>query len=394
MSFTDIQNGLYNAMVEGLGLSTDSFQLIHLAPPLLQGNDRFLWNFFNNIPPFSLTQNYITSGGSQLFTNYEGLMDALDPLEKVDIPGDVGQGVYDAFIAYVSTLSPIPSPSAFPDLFFNWAFLHAPDVADIGASDFATVLLDPVLMGKTALLPYLPGRGPNPTPALPPDWQLGMSALLQQLANSPATSFTVSSNTMNSDVSKTWTSGSDSGLFGLWGGDDSSSSISTQFSASSFELSASFGHVLNFQTNAGAWYTSSAIAQAHADHGSPPWHPGGAINWGNTFGSPNGNIQRVMANLLVVANMDVRVTASTAFSAAEQTIIQSNSSGGFWPFYVSNSSNGSVSTVSFDHAGNITIHIGTAPQVPTVIGGNVLPIGRFVGAAVAALRLLAAKRHG
>ena len=101
-----------------------------------------------------------------------------------------------------------------------------------------------------------------------------------------------------------------------------------------------------------------------------------------------------MANLLVVANMDVRVTASTAFSAAEQTIIQSNSSGGFWPFYVSNSSNGSVSTVSFDHAGNITIHIGTAPQVPTVIGGNVLPIGRFVGAAVAALRLLAAKRHG
>ena len=259
-------------------------------------------------------------------------------------------------------------------------------MADIGASDYATVLLDPVLTGKTALVPYLAGHGPHPTPALPPDWQLGYNDLVGELASAPTVQFSVSSDTMDTDVSQTWTGGDDSGFFGLWGGDDSSSSISTQFSDASFNLTASFGHVLNFQTNAGAWYTSSAIGQAFANQGSPPWHAGGGIQWNNTFGSPNGNLQRVMANLLVVDNMDIVVTASTAFSASDQTTIQSNSSGGFWPIYTSNSSSGSLSTATFDDSGAITIHISTAPDVPTVIGGNVLPIGRFVGASVAALQ--------
>jgi hypothetical protein len=385
MAFTAVQNGLYNALIEGLGLSRDSFQIIQPSPPLIPGNDRFLWNLLNNIPPASLTQNFILSGGSQLFSNYQALMDALDPLEPVNIKGDIGQDVFDAFIAYVKTLVPIPNPSSYPDLFFSWAFLNAPDVADIGASDYATILLDPVNAGKEALLPYLAVQGPHPTPALLPDWQLGYNDLVGELANAPAMQFAVSSDTMDTDVSQTWTGGDDSGFFGLWGGDDSSSSISSQFSDATFSLTASFGHVLNFQTNAGSWYMSSAIGQAFANHGSPPWRAGGAIQWEDVFGSPNGDLQRVMANLLVVDNMNIVVTASTAFSASDQTTIQNNSSGGFWPIYTSNSSSGSVSTATFDDSGAITIHISTAPNVPTVIGGNVLPIGRFVGASVSAL---------
>jgi hypothetical protein len=188
MSFTDIQNSLYNAIVQGLGLSSDSFQLIQPSPPLIPGSDTVLWNYLNNIPPYSLTQNSLLSGGAQLFTNYKGLMDALEPLEDVNVSNDVGPDVYAAFIAYVDTLSPPPNPSVYPDLFFNWAFLNAPDVADIGASDYATILLDPILTAKTALVPYLPGLGPHPTPGSPPKPRTRTYPRPGQAARIPASS--------------------------------------------------------------------------------------------------------------------------------------------------------------------------------------------------------------
>jgi hypothetical protein len=43
MSFDQAQAGLYNAMREGLGLSGDTFQIIQPTPPLVAGNDQFLW---------------------------------------------------------------------------------------------------------------------------------------------------------------------------------------------------------------------------------------------------------------------------------------------------------------------------------------------------------------
>jgi hypothetical protein len=46
----DVNNGLYNALIQGLGLSPQSFQMIQPSPPLLPNNDAYLWNYFNHIP--------------------------------------------------------------------------------------------------------------------------------------------------------------------------------------------------------------------------------------------------------------------------------------------------------------------------------------------------------
>lgn len=384
MSFVEAQNKFYNALCEGLGLSRQMFQILQPSPPLIPGDNRFLWNYFNNIPVFSLTQNYIASGGNQLFSDYSALMSALRPAEPVDIAADIGEQTLQDFQTYVrTTFNPAPTATQYPDIFFNWALMNAPNVANIGAGDFATLILDPIGAAQTALMPYQPGRGPNPAPGRVAEWSLGYDMLVNQLHGAPATSFAMSSSTTSSDVTNTWSHGSNSGFFGLVGSGDSASKESEKFAASSFSVQASFGHVLNFQANPGLWYTSSAMGAAYSDHDSPPWRPDGVIQWDNTFG-PNGNIQRVMTNLIVVDSMDVTVTAATTYDSNDQETINHQSSGGLWPFYNANNGNGMKTTHSFGDNGAITIHTTSAPGVPIVIGGNVLPIGQFVGHAVVA----------
>ena len=350
---------------------------------MLAGDNRFLWNFFNNIPPHSLTQNYIASGGNQLFSNYIALMEALRPATDVDLEGDIGADNLRAFIDYVRTISPPPPINQYPDIFFGWAFLNAPDVANVGASDWAAILLDPISSGQRAVLPYIPSPPPSSTPGLPPDWLLGYDQLVAQLQTVPSFSFSVDSNTMNTDVSNTWTGGDHSGFFGLWSGSDSSESLSIQFSESNFEFRVSFGRVLQFQTNAGAWYTSSTLNQAIDNPDTdPPWRSAGTlINWGNTFGE-NGNMRRVMVSLLVVDTMSVSLDAETQYSTLEQQTIQNNSSAGVWPFYTTNSSGVTTTSTTFDTDGGTHVRTDSLPGAPLVIGGNVLPIDRFLGRTV------------
>ena len=79
--FLDLQNGFYNALSQGLGFHPGSpFQIVQPSPPLSSGSqaNTLLWNYFNNIPPFQLSQNFVQSGGSQFSTNYSGFHSALE----------------------------------------------------------------------------------------------------------------------------------------------------------------------------------------------------------------------------------------------------------------------------------------------------------------------------
>ncbi|HEY7414566.1 MAG TPA: hypothetical protein VH593_05200, partial [Ktedonobacteraceae bacterium] len=154
-TFLDLQDGFYNGLCQGLGLSPSSFQLLQPSPPLIPGSDTGLWTYFNNIPPFSLTQNYISSGGNRFFDDYKGLISALKPTNDIDFEGDVGKDVYNAWIDYVSNLDPIPAPNTLPQKFLNWASILYPSVAQIGAADLSAMLLDPISSAGMALMPYI-----------------------------------------------------------------------------------------------------------------------------------------------------------------------------------------------------------------------------------------------
>jgi len=371
--FVNLQNGFYNALSQGLGFAPGSpFQLLQPSPPLVPNSNEALWNYFNNIPPFSLTQNYISSGGNQFFSDYKGLISALVAPPNT-FQQDIGTDAYNSWIAYVTRLNPIPAPNQLPNTFLSWAMIFFPGVAQIGAQDLSAMLLDPISQAGLALMPYFGANAPN--------WSLGYNDLVTQLNQAPSRGFTLDSQTMNSNVSNSWTSGSNSGFFGLWGGSSYTSTQSSKFASGAVNLTAAFEHILTFVANPGNWYTSAAMGNAFANQSGPPWNPKSSINWQNTFVS-NGNMQRFAVNLIVAERMFITATSSATFDAADRTTIQNNSGARLWTFYSTNSSSGTTTSCDFNSDGSITITITSQPGVPIVIGCSVIPVAQFVGHSV------------
>jgi hypothetical protein len=193
---------------------------------------------------------------------------------------------------------------------------------------------------------------------------------------------------MNSDVSKSWSSGANSGFFGLWGGSNSSSSQSVQFASSEVTLKARFSHVFPFSPTPGNWYNSSALGLAFSNQTGAPWNPSSPINWQNTFG-PNGNMQRFATQLIVASGMYVEVNSSATFSQADQQQIQNGSAAGLWPFYSQSSTSGSSTSAGFNAKGNMAVTITSDATTPIVIGANVFGIAQFVGHSVEGAKIFA-----
>jgi hypothetical protein len=387
-SFQDIQNGFYNALCDGLGLSRDNFQILQPSPPLPKDADQELWDYFNNLPSYSLTGKSIPTPGAQFYSNYSGLISALKA-PKNTFRQDIGEEAHTAWMNYIVTANPIPAPSQLPDIFFNWASIFYPEVANVGASDLAALLLNPIGAANLALMPY---QKTFTQPARLPDWRPGYATLMQQLANAPSQKFRLDTSSMDTNVSNTWSKGSNSGFFGLWGGSSSTSSQSQQFSSSSFSVDASFAHVLTFQATPGTWYTSSAMGLAYSKKSGDPWNPNSPTNWNNTFDPQGGNLARFMVSLIVVDQMQIVVESSAQFSKEDQTTIENNKSAGLWPFYTTSNTGGAHTSATFDDQGRMTIEITSKAGVPIVIGGNVLPVDQFVGHAVKSAQAMASLR--
>ena len=377
-TFLDLQNGWYNGFLQGMGQSPNSFQIIQPAPPIASGaaaNSTF-WAYYNNLPPLSLTQQFLASGGNQFYNNYRALMSALVPSRSVNVEGDIGAANYKKWQNYILSLATPPTMNQLPTLFRNWAMIYAPNVANIGSSDYAAILLDPVATAQNELtLIYTDANGLP----LPFNWSLNYGDMVTQLNSSPARQFSFDSSTMNSNVSTSWTKGSNSGFFGLWGGSTTTSSISQQFASSHVTVNASFTNVLVYANTPGLWYYSSAMGLAYANKTGNPWSGGqSSINWDNTFGS-NGNMQRFASNLIMATGMNITITSDATYSTLDQQTITSSGHAGFWPFYSGGSSSSSTNTATFDEQGHMTITTSSIPGVPIVLGVNVLPVSQFVG---------------
>jgi hypothetical protein len=383
MAFVEVQNKLYNGLTQGLGQNRDSFQLIQPAWPLIDQVD--LWLVFNSLPPKSGTYNLVLSPGNQYFSNYSLTMGALRPAVVINVREDIGEDNYIAWMAYLRSFNPIPPINQWPDIFLGWAYINAPEVANIGASDYAAMLLEPITAAQIALSPY---RTIGSVPGKEPDWLYGLDDLKRRLMAAPAVSFTINSETTSSDISDTWTGGASYGFFGLWGGSLESSYISQKFSMSSrFNLDIRFEHVLAIPATPGPWYNSGSWGFAYDNQGDPPWREG-AVKWENAFG-PDGNMQRYIVNALVVDGYHVTVTASAGFSQQEQQTIINAQAEGFWPFYADAKATVASKDFHFDDNGNITIETHSVAGTPLVIGCNVFGVDRYTGHQRAAQERLA-----
>jgi hypothetical protein len=385
-TFLNLQNGFYNALTQGLGISPDGgFQLAQPSPPLVPGKtqDQALWNYFNLIPPFTLTNNYVLSPGNQFFSNYSGLLSALHGAPNT-FQQDVGPECFKAWNIYANTLPLTVSLNQFPAIFQRWATLNGYiSVANKGATDLAAMILDPITAAQLAIMPYS-----GTAPANLPNWDAGYDNLIQMLAVAPSTAFKYDSSTDSSDVRNTWCNGSESIFFGLWSNSSSSSSQSAIFASAAVSLTASFQHVMQFTAVPGSWYSSSAMGDAFSNKSDPPWNPGPqGITWKTTFDPTSGNMARFAGNIVVASGMYMQVESAASYSESDQSAITQASSAGMWPFYSSNSNSGTNTHATFNSKGNMTIIITSQPGVPIVLGVTVVPVAQFVGTAVEGAKL-------
>ncbi len=381
--FIDLQAAFYNAFTQALGYRQgDPFQLIQPAVPIVGGDDAdtLLWNYFNNIPPLSLTQNTILSGGNQFLTNYQGVMSVLKA-QNSTFRSTIGPACWDAYMTALKRGKVTADAMAFR----NWALFNAPcsEVSTSGASALQASLLDPIFAAQMNVTPYKPAGAKSVT------FVPGYDKMISLLNQSPSRKFDIDLSKASSDVSKTWAKTSHGAFFGLFGGSSTTSTQSQKFASSGVRLYGCFGNLLQFMATPGDWYSSQALGMAYSTKEGAPWDPDKTKpNWNTTFGDDNGNMQRMTVNIVVVKDMDVTVVSQATYSESEQTDIQNQKNNGIWPFYSSGGSSHTNTSVSFNTQGHMMIHFTSKPDATITIGCNVISIGKYLGHTAEAVKMV------
>jgi hypothetical protein len=376
-SFSELQAGFYNAFLTGMGLNPgDPVQLLQPSDPLSSGAnaDALLWQYFNFLPPDSLTGSFILSGGNQFLSNYQAVLSALQAQPNA-FQTTVGADCFNAWIAALRG-GTIILGSDVATTFQVFAMTNPAwsAVAASGAAAIRTAFLDPIFAAQQNCLPYKPA-GTKDVNFVP-----GFSDLAALLSKAPGRSFSVAQDAWNTDTSQSWSTEISSQPTGLWGGGNSSSALSQKFSAGGVAVEARFAHLEQFTAQPGNWYSAKAFGLAFNARNRSPWIAGKPVDWDTTFG-PDGTMQRFTSTLIVVDTMDVTVTSLQVFSSSEQAAINANSPSGLWPFYTQGSAVGAQTDVAFASDGAMTIKITSQPGAPIVVAAWVLPASQYLGQA-------------
>lgn len=364
-AMTAVTDGWYNRLTASLNLSVQHFQL--LQPPGVPASDQTLWDCFNVVPPATLKYNRWYYQQPTFFSQYAAVVNRLSFPESAFVK-DIGADTYVQWQAYLKTISPPPPANTLPTVWFQWAVVNAPSVANIGRSDLATQLL---INGAQAVLePY---QGPDARPA---DFSPSFSDLQNTLSASTGTSFSFDSTNDDPDVSNSWVPGDDPNYFGIWTGSSAVFHISRKFASSRITVSIQFDHFATVSVTPGQWYNSALLHQAWASQSTPPWIDNS--DWQTYFGA-SGSFTHAVGSLLAADGITLTLTSDADFTPSEQTLIKGLVAAGDWPVYCPITSP-AISNSITTGPGSMTIQFKSAPGNPVVLGFNVFDIRSYVGA--------------
>ena len=373
-TFEGIVAGYYNALTAGLGLSGSDVQLVQ--PTVVPSDNTSLWAFLDQLPPTSLYRNSGESAEGSFFGTYEEILASLQIPSKNRFLKTVGQKIADEFIQFLSTRFGEPSPTnMYPAIFRRWALLHHPAVANQGTTALTGMLLEPLGAASVTLLGYQDQTTQPPQPGCSPDWDESYDELVTSLKTSPSREFSVTADTIVSDVTNTWTHGNIGNYAGLWGSSSPASKQARSFATSEFQLDVSIGHVLLFRPIPGPWYSSAALNIAYSNSEIPPWVSNPLLDWDKAFGI-NGILRNIANSLIIVDSFQATIESIGPYSQDDQQIILNNQSSGLWPLYMTTNAK---TTCSFTRDGALEISIDTEPGVPVLIGIVTTSIQRYLG---------------
>ena len=361
----------YNALVTGLGLSDQEFQLYQGSNSVVKASQD-MWNVFNAVPPTAVN-NYNDPVQANNFTSdYNLILTALVTTPDTDFQSCMGD-YYTQWNTYFAAHPPSPfnSPTV-SDLFNQWAIMNAPSKASC-VSALTKVFINPINIANNMF------ASANNKFA----WNKTIDQLQTALAGGAGKTFSMNSLTQSSDVSHTWAKSSGSVFFDLFslGGGGSYDQLSSKATSAGLTISASYSKVTTFAAGPYAqadannpilatyspWYYSAAMALAYTTKDNTVWNNQKPTTWETAFG-PNGFLQRMTSALVVADGITITMTSTASYSSSDQTQILAAAKVGLWPFFSASGSGGTTNVVTFNDAGQFTSTTTIVPGNPQVLG--------------------------
>lgn len=307
-------NGMYNTLCSALNLSDQSFQMIQGVLPV-QSLAQNLYNYFDGIPPKSVA------------TLYEG-----NPLNNLS-----------------GNLATMLSKTA----------------------DQGTFLYQIAMSNYTNDKNWIGGSiGTNPIYAPP------FEDLMQQVQKGSSATIKFDSKTANTDISKSWAQSDDSAGVGFWGTKSSSvsTSLNQKAAASQITVEIVLDKYAYLPVRAGGWFFSGYFTDMYKN---PDQFVGGQSEWDKLFG-PQGSLQRVTNQALLVAGYTIIVRSWATYSESDFQEVQKSSETNVWPFYTSGSSSTAKSSYTLNDDKSISVTITSSPNDLQILGMGVIPTDRAV----------------
>jgi hypothetical protein len=379
----NLQQGWYNAVVSGLGLDSNVFQLFQTGSPLLTKNSNDLWRICNAIPPLSVTHQFNPSQFNQLFEDYNGVISSLTIPGLDDFQAALGGTNYQAWLNYKQAhkdkiLNATNPQKAQAALYQGWATVYlTPDLARTTQSMLESINADPLGRALDAIQLNGPDAGDEPS------FNVKIKDVIKKMQAGPSVNVSYDSASSSSDISHTWANAEVSGFLGFFSGGASGSfdKLSKTASSSRVTVQANFTGVTPIPVAAGGWFNSAVLGNAFRSKDDPKvWNPSKNINWDKTFGK-DGNMQRMATTLRIASGYSARITSYASYSKDDQQTIQAQADAGVWPFFSASASGGSETKTSIGANGELIVDISLpqTKQIPFVIGVDVTPMGAVLG---------------
>lgn len=361
----------YNAVVTGLGLSPDQFQL-YQGPNSAMNTSQDMWNLFNAVPPASINNYYNPSQVNNFASDYGLILSALVPSSNSSFQNCMGD-YYSKWTSYFSDHDPKTwDAQGVSDLFSSWAMRNAPGQAGC-VTGLTNIYINPI---NIAVNKFASAKEQYA-------WNKTVDAMKSALAGGASKSFSMNSQTASSDVEHTWANGRTSFFFDIFsfGGGGGYDQLTTKTSSAGLKIDAQFDKVTTFTagplaandpnnpvlSDYSAWYESAALAKAYTTKDNTVWDKQSSTTWDKAFGS-NGFLLRTTSSIVVADGITIKMTSNASYSSSERTEILAAAKVGIWPFFSASGGGGSTTDIKFNDDGSFTATTTIALGNPQILG--------------------------
>jgi len=377
----------YNAMVTGLGLDSNSFQL-YQGPNSMMNTSQVMWNMLNAVPPKSINNYNNPTQINNFSSDYVLILEALHVMTDSDFVNCMGDYYSKWQTYFIGHMPETINAETVTKVFNSWAVVYAPSQA--GCVTALTKLYnDPIKLANVKLDNLKTGEHPGVFA-----WNQTVEQLKSALAGGAEKTFTMNSKTATSDVTHTWAGGNTSFFFDIFsfGGGGSYDKLTTKTTEAGLTIDAKFTKLTTFTSGPlaqndpndstlrdyKAWYESAVLAKAYTTKDNTVWNNQSSTTWEKAFGA-NGFLQRSTSSIVVADGIEITMTSKASYTTAEHEEIKGAASAGIWPFFSVSGQGGTTTDVKFNDDGSFTCTTKIALGNPQILGILQSPMSKIFG---------------